>query len=106
MDPLPLTVTELTRHIKALLEENLDQVVLRGEISNLARPNSGHIYFNVKDEELDKTLISLEQQGLVKLYRGRRGIQLAKATYEGLNKANPPEYYQWFPSWVDDRRKF
>jgi alkylation response protein AidB-like acyl-CoA dehydrogenase len=62
--------------------------------------------FEVKDEELDKILISLEQQGLVKLYRGRRVIQLAKATYEGLSKANPPEYYQWFPSWIDDKRKF
>jgi alkylation response protein AidB-like acyl-CoA dehydrogenase len=63
-------------------------------------------HFAVQDEELDKNLTSLEQQGLVKLYRGRRGIQLAKATYEGLSKANPLEYYQWFPSWVDDKRKF
>ena len=53
--------------------------------------------FDVDDEELDRVLVSLEQKRLVKLYRGRRGIELAKATYEGLKKANPPEYYQWFP---------
>jgi alkylation response protein AidB-like acyl-CoA dehydrogenase len=63
-------------------------------------------YFDVKDEELDKVLISLEQKGLVKLYQDKKGIQLAKATYEGLEKANPPEYYQWFPWWVDEKRKF
>jgi alkylation response protein AidB-like acyl-CoA dehydrogenase len=62
--------------------------------------------FDVADDELDKVLISLEQKKLVKLYRDRRGIQLAKLTYEGLKQANPLEYYQWFPWWVDDKRKF
>ncbi len=62
--------------------------------------------FDVDDEELDKALASLEQKKLVKLYRGRRGTLLAKATYEGLKKANPLEYYRWFPSWVDEKRKF
>lgn len=56
--------------------------------------------FNVDDEELDRLLVSLEQKKLVKLYQGRKGIELAKATYEGLRKANPPEHYRWFPSWV------
>jgi alkylation response protein AidB-like acyl-CoA dehydrogenase len=62
--------------------------------------------FDVEDEELDKILVSLEQKKLVKLYRGKRGIQLAKATYEGLGKAYPLEFYRWFPSWVDEKRKF
>jgi len=42
----------------------------------------------------------------VKLYRSKKGIELAKATYEGLNKAHPLEYYRWFPSWVDESRIF
>ena len=62
--------------------------------------------FDVDDAELDKVLVALEQKKLVKLYRSRGGIQLAKATYEGLRKANPPEYYRWFPWWVDEKRKF
>ncbi|NQT30753.1 MAG: acyl-CoA/acyl-ACP dehydrogenase [Deltaproteobacteria bacterium] len=57
-------------------------------------------YFDVSDEELDRVLVSLEEKKLVKLYRRRGIIELAKATYEGLNKANPSEYYRWFPSWV------
>lgn len=56
--------------------------------------------FDVGDGELDQVLLALEQKKLVNLYRGRKGIELAKATYEGLRKANPPQYYQWFPSWV------
>jgi exodeoxyribonuclease VII large subunit len=51
MLPKTLTVTELTQNIKFLLEENFPQVYLQGEISNLARPSSGHVYFNLKDEQ-------------------------------------------------------
>ncbi|MFH1350958.1 MAG: acyl-CoA dehydrogenase family protein [Pseudomonadota bacterium] len=62
--------------------------------------------FDVDDKELDRVLVSLEEKGLAILFRGRKGIELAKATYQGLNKAHPIEYYQWFPSWVDERRRF
>jgi alkylation response protein AidB-like acyl-CoA dehydrogenase len=56
--------------------------------------------FDVKNEELDRVLVSLEEKKLVKLHRRRGVIELAKATYEGLKKANPSEYYRWFPSRV------
>ena len=53
--------------------------------------------FEVKNEELERVLLSLEEKKLVKIYRKRGIIELAKATYEGLKKANPSEYYRWFP---------
>jgi alkylation response protein AidB-like acyl-CoA dehydrogenase len=56
--------------------------------------------FDSSDEELDSVMVSLEQKKLAQLHRGTAGIKLCKATYEGLKKANPPEYYRWFPSWV------
>lgn len=45
------TVGELTRHIRNLLETDISlrNVWLRGEISNLSRPASGHLYFSLKD---------------------------------------------------------
>lgn len=45
------TVTTLTRHLRQLLESDasLQNVWVQGEISNLARPASGHIYFTLKD---------------------------------------------------------
>jgi hypothetical protein len=54
-------------------------------------------YFDASDEELDQILVSLEDKKLLKLYRKRGIVEMAKATYEGLKKANPPEYYRWFP---------
>lgn len=46
-----LSVTELTRYIRQLMEsdEILQGVWVQGEISNLVRPASGHIYFTLKD---------------------------------------------------------
>jgi exodeoxyribonuclease VII large subunit len=44
------TVTELTTSIKVLLESSFDAVWVEGEISNLRRPGSGHLYFTLKDE--------------------------------------------------------
>lgn len=47
--PTPLSVSALVGRIKALLEENLPLVLVEGEVSNLARPGSGHLYFTLKD---------------------------------------------------------
>jgi exodeoxyribonuclease VII large subunit len=46
------SVTDLTRYMKDLLESdhNLVDVWVRGEISNLSRPRSGHLYFTIKDQ--------------------------------------------------------
>jgi len=45
----PLTVTEINLLIRNLLEENFEKVWIKGEISNLSCPASGHIYFTLKD---------------------------------------------------------
>lgn len=45
-----LTVTELTRRIKGAMEGTFSLVDVEGEISNLSRPISGHLYFTIKDE--------------------------------------------------------
>jgi exodeoxyribonuclease VII large subunit len=43
------TVSRLNREIRMLLEEAFPNVWVEGEVSNLARPASGHIYFSLKD---------------------------------------------------------
>lgn len=47
-----LTVTAITRYLKAKfdLDENLRNVLLKGEISNFKAHTSGHLYFSIKDE--------------------------------------------------------
>ena len=47
----PLSVTQLTLQIKDLLEGSLPAVWVAGEISNLSRPQSGHVYLTLKDDQ-------------------------------------------------------
>ena len=48
--PVFLTVAELTERIKRSLENDFSEVALHGEVSNVTRPRSGHIYFTIKDD--------------------------------------------------------
>ena len=42
-----LSVSELTRQVKQLLEEHCGDVWVSGEVSNYTRASSGHIYFTL-----------------------------------------------------------
>ncbi len=44
------SISRLNREARALLEGNFPLLWVEGEISNLARPRSGHLYFTLKDE--------------------------------------------------------
>ncbi len=44
------SVSRLVRECRAVLEGSFPLLWVEGEISNLARPASGHIYFSLKDE--------------------------------------------------------
>lgn len=44
-------IAEITREIKVLLEGRFPGVWVEGEISNIRRPGSGHVYFTLKDGE-------------------------------------------------------
>ncbi len=46
-----LSVSQLTAEIKDLLESAYPEVWVSGEISNFSRPQSGHCYFTLKDDE-------------------------------------------------------
>lgn len=49
--PPTWSVTDLTRYLRDLIEseENLQDLWVEGEVSNLSRPTSGHLYFTLKD---------------------------------------------------------
>jgi len=44
-----ISVAELNKRAKILLEDGISRVWVEGEISNLSRPASGHVYFSLKD---------------------------------------------------------
>jgi len=54
------TVTELNSYIKRLLttEPHLNQIWVRGEISNLTKHTSGHYYFTLKDRDSQLSCVS------------------------------------------------
>ncbi|MDO4643732.1 MAG: exodeoxyribonuclease VII large subunit [Cardiobacteriaceae bacterium] len=44
------TVSQLNVHVRNLLEGDFRDIWVEGEISNLSRPASGHLYFSLKDD--------------------------------------------------------
>jgi len=64
--PRVYTVSELTRLIRAVLEEAVGAVWVEGELSNVRQPASGHYYFTVKDEstQISAVLFRGNQRGL------------------------------------------
>src|SRR5690606_18892129 len=46
---VPLTVSELTAHLKALVEEGFGRIEVEGQVSNHRPHPSGHLYFTLKD---------------------------------------------------------
>ncbi|NCC51334.1 MAG: exodeoxyribonuclease VII large subunit [Spartobacteria bacterium] len=59
-------VTEITRHIKTILEDEVGSVWIEGELSNVSRPASGHMYFSLKDAtaQIKAAFFKGSQQGL------------------------------------------
>ena len=45
-----MTVSQLNRQVKRMLEVSFGQIWVAGEITGLSRPSSGHWYFSLKDE--------------------------------------------------------
>lgn len=88
-----LTVTQLNRCARSMLEEVFAGVWVVGEISNLAKPASGHIYFTLKDQDAQircalfrqhalrvrealRDGIAIKAHGKVSIFEGRGDYQL------------------------------
>lgn len=95
-------------------QKHMDEGVLLKVLAEDYRVNPGlHMsredlsaHFDTDDARLDEVLTALEKKGLVKLFRDKKGIALAKATYEGLEIAFPLDHYRWFPSWARENNVF
>ena len=75
-----LTVSALNREARRLIEEGLGSVWVEGEISNLATPSSGHIYFSLKDERAQVRCAMFRQSNRRIGFAPRNGMQvLARA---------------------------
>jgi len=61
-----LTVSQLNENIKCVLEETFGFVWVEGEVSNLHRPQSGHIYFTIKDDKSQIRAVYFRKYGFQK----------------------------------------
>ncbi|MDP3562836.1 MAG: exodeoxyribonuclease VII large subunit [Legionellaceae bacterium] len=107
-----LSVTQLNRHIRTILEQDVGEVCVEGEISNLSKPASGHFYFTMKDASaqircvffrnrhtpLHQQLQSGQQvvaRGMLSLYEARGDYQLI---VNELNESGLGDLHQLFES--------
>ena len=70
--PRPLSVGELTAQIKDLVEAGFPSVWVSGEISNFARPSSGHLYFTLKDDAAQLKAVHVARQRPARAVRSAR----------------------------------
>ncbi|MBX9755028.1 MAG: exodeoxyribonuclease VII large subunit [Pseudomonadaceae bacterium] len=93
LDREVLTVSQLNGRARGLLEDVFAQVWVSGEISNLSKPASGHVYFTLKDQQAQVRCALFRQsaarvrealrdglavtvRGKVSLFEGRGDYQL------------------------------
>jgi exodeoxyribonuclease VII large subunit len=70
------TVSRLNREVRLLVETGLGALWIEGEVSNLARPASGHVYFSLKDAGAQVRCV-LWRSAAVKLsFAPQNGMQL------------------------------
>ena len=94
------SVTTLTQAIKQTLEDGFFTIWVEGEISNLATPRSGHVYFTLKDEAAQlravifksaARLVRFElENGMQVLLRGSLSVYEARGEYQLIvSRAEP-----------------
>tara|TARA_R110000772_G_scaffold75022_2_gene163110 strand:- start:118 stop:1503 length:1386 start_codon:yes stop_codon:yes gene_type:complete len=82
-----LSVSELNRAARSLLEDNFPAVLVEGELSNVAMPASGHWYFTLKDDSAQVRCAMFRGRNQFVKIKPREGMQIqlkAKLSlYEG-----------------------
>lgn len=94
MDKTYITVSELNKYIKSLIDSNdfLQKVYIKGEISNFKAHTSGHYYFTIKDEKStikavmfsfnNKKMAFIPQDGMKVLVSGKISVYEASGNYQ------------------------
>ena len=92
--PRIFTVQEITRHIRQRLDEDevLSDIYVKGEISNLSQPTSGHLYFTLKDgfselrcvmfREKNLGLKFIPEDGMSVIVRGHISVYEKQGRYQ------------------------
>ncbi len=86
------SVSELTQNIKFILEEAFSGIWVEGEVSNLTKHQSGHMYFSIKDKESVLACVLFRgavrgikfeiESGMKLLCRGRISVYNKRGQYQ------------------------
>jgi exodeoxyribonuclease VII large subunit len=71
-----LTVTELLRSVRDTLERRFPLAWVRGELSNLSRAPSGHLYFTLKDGSAQADCVMFRSRAAALDWQPREGMQV------------------------------
>jgi exodeoxyribonuclease VII large subunit len=95
-----ITVGELTRQIKEILEGSFSQLWVEGEISNYIHHSSGHMYFTLKDDEAEircamfkgnnQYLRFKPENGMKVLLSGRISVYAPRGQYQLISTRLEP----------------
>lgn len=91
-EPKPLSVSDVTRDIKALLESEFPVLCVEGEISGCRKQQSGHCYFSLKDESAILPAVVWRSNALRLRFEPRDGIQVV--AFGRLTVYEPQGRYQ------------
>ena len=94
------TVSRLNREARALLERGFGLIWLEGEISNFARPSSGHWYFSLKDAAAQVRCAMFRQRNALLRFVPRDGQRVLVRARVGLYE--PRGEYQLIVDHVED----
>lgn len=70
------TVSEVTREIKLALEDGFPTMWVEGEVSNLKKHSSGHLYFSLKDEEAQISCVMWRGRNQHLLFQPQDGMKV------------------------------
>lgn len=100
MSSYTYSVTEVNEQIKTLIETMFLDVNIEGEISNLTKHSSGHIYFSIKDEKSSLRCVMFKgnaaslafelQDGQKVVVRGGLSVFVPRGEYQILCKSIEP----------------
>ena len=88
----PLTVTEFTRRVKAVLEGGIGPCWVKGEVSNLRAQPSGHVYFSLKDAGAQLPAVMFKTAAVRQTVALRDGLQVV--AYGDVGVYEPQGRYQ------------
>jgi exodeoxyribonuclease VII large subunit len=74
--PPVYSVSQLNKAVRTLLEGHFPLIWVEGEISNLARPASGHFYFSLKDEQAQVRCAMFRNRNMLLRFKPENGMQV------------------------------